>query len=317
MNADSSTPESSPEPLPHDAEAHLSDDADQAHIPVLRTEVLEHLAPLSGARVLDCTLGLGGHAEALIEQGAHVLGVDRDPAARERAHQRLASAGERFEMVADTYAGAAEHFVQDGQQFDGVLADLGVSSLQLDDLQRGFSIRSDGDLDLRMGAGCKETALQLIDRLSEGDLADVLWYYGEERHSRRIAAALKRAREDRDVRSGYDIAEVVRACLRGRHPRHPALRTFQALRIAINDELGQLERLLAVLPGLLKPGGRAVIISFHSLEDRMVKRALRGHVIHNRLETTNRKVVIAGEVELADNRRAHSAKMRWARANPS
>jgi len=289
------------------------DESARQHVPVLRDAVLEQLAPAPGARILDCTLGLGGHAEALLARGAVVVGIDRDPQARARAAERLGAYAERLTLLDGTYAAVAEGLERKGETFDGVFVDLGVSSMQIDDLERGFSIRSDHDLDLRMGDGCKETALELIDRLHEADLADLLWYYGEERHSRRIAKALKQARE-RDVRSGYDIAEVVRASLRGRHPRHPALRTFQALRIAINDELGQLERLLAVLPALLAPGGRAVLITFHSLEDRLVKRALRGHVIHDRLAETNRKVVTAGEHELADNRRAHSAKLRWATA---
>ena len=271
---------------------------------------MEILDVRPGDRVLDCTLGLGGHSEALLQAGARVMGVDRDPQARSLASERLAQFGDTFELTAGTYGAAAEHFVEQGQQFDRVLADIGISSMQVDDLERGFSIRSEVDLDLRMGAGCPETALELIDRLSQDDLAEVLRRYGEEPRAGRVAAALKYARSHGDS-TGAELAEAIARSL-GRSKRHPALRTFQALRIAVNDELGELRRLLRVLPDLLTPGGRAAVISFHSLEDRMVKRSFREHAAAKRLTAVTNKPVTAGDAELAINSRAASAKLRGA-----
>lgn len=292
-------------------------DADDAntpapwHVPVLLDAVLAHLAPAPGERVLDCTLGYGGHCEALLARGARVLAVDRDPVARASTAQRLAGYGDAVAFHDGTYAAVAEGLRERGERFHGVLADLGVSSLQLDDPARGFSIRSDHDLDLRMGDGCKETALELLDRLAEEDLADLLWYYGEERRSRQVAPALKHGRAD-GMRTGRELAAVIRAAIGGSQRRHPALRSFQALRIAINDEVGQLERLLKVIPDLLHPGGRAVVITFHSLEDRLVKRAFRRHCAAGALAAASKKVVTADADELARNRRAAPAKLRWA-----
>ncbi|MFW5844814.1 MAG: 16S rRNA (cytosine(1402)-N(4))-methyltransferase RsmH, partial [Planctomycetota bacterium] len=196
--------------------------------------------------------------------------------------------------------------------FGAVLADLGVSSLQLDAPERGFGIRSPERLDMRMGDGCPEDALQLIERLDETALAEVIWRYGEERLSRRIARVLKQA-VAAGTTSALGCAEAIRAGVRGHQPRHPALRTFQALRIAVNDELGQLEHLLARLPRLLRPGGVGVIISFHSLEDRLVKQAFRGARQAGIYQTISKKVVTAGADERRRNRRAQPAKLRWAR----
>jgi len=282
------------------------------HRSVLLTETVEHLAPASGARVLDCTLGLGGHSAALLERGASVLGIDRDERARAAAQRRLAAYGGRFAMRGGTFAEAAAELLASGERFDAVLADLGVSSMQLDDESRGFSLRSPHAADMRMGDGCPETALTLIDRLAEEDLAELIFRYGEERFSRRIARALKQARAAGRLESGAQLAATVRCVVPGRHQRHPALRTFQALRIAVNDELGQLERLLAALPGLLTPGGRAVVISFHSLEDRLVKNAFRDGRTSGRYQDAARRVVTAGAPELAENPRAAAAKLRWA-----
>jgi 16S rRNA (cytosine1402-N4)-methyltransferase len=288
-------------------------DAASRHRPVLLAEVVELLRPAVGRRVLDCTLGLGGHAEALLERGAAVVGVDRDPRARALAQERLARFGERLTMRGGTFAAAAEAAAAAGERFDGVLADLGVSSMQLDDEARGFSIRSAVVADMRMGDGADEDALGLIDRLGEDELADVIFTYGEERLSRRIARALKRARAA-GRSSGAELAEAIRAVVPGRHHRHPALRTFQALRIAVNDELGELDRLLAALPSLLAPGGVAAVISFHSLEDRAVKHGFRAHREAGRFAEIARKPVIPGDPETSSNPRAASAKLRWATA---
>jgi 16S rRNA (cytosine1402-N4)-methyltransferase len=281
------------------------------HVPVLLDTVVEQLRPRVGLRMLDCTLGMGGHSAALLAGGASVVGVDRDGAARSLASGRLLGAGERFELRAGTFADVAEAAVKAGEHFDGVLADLGVSSLQLDDGERGFSMRSPVLADMRMDRASGETAIELIDRLDENALADVIYKYGEERLSRRIARALKIARSE-GVATGEELAAVVRKAVPGHHPRHPAARTFQALRIAVNDELGQLERLLALLPELLTPVGRAVIISFHSLEDRLVKQALRAHREAGRLGAVANRVMTATDAELAANPRAGAAKLRWA-----
>jgi 16S rRNA (cytosine1402-N4)-methyltransferase len=282
------------------------------HVPVLLDAVVTHLRPAAGQRMLDCTLGLGGHSEALLARGAAVVGIDRDPAARALASARLAAHASRFTVHAGTFADAAEELLRTGERFDGVLADLGVSSLQLDDDARGFSLRSAAPADMRMGDGCAESVLDLIDRLSETELADVIYRYGEERLSRRIARALKNERRAGCLTTGEQIAAEIRRVVPGHHQRHPAGRTFQALRIAVNDELGQLERLLASLPALLNAGGRAVVISFHSLEDRLVKHTFRAQRSDGHWAEVARGVVTADEAELAANPRAASAKLRWA-----
>ena len=299
------------------------------HTPVLLDEVVSALLPAfseanpDGAvpRVLDCTLGLGGHALALAQAGAVIVGVDRDREARDLALARFARAGcaERLTVIAATFAEAVEELVQSGQRFTGVLADLGVSSLQLDRPERGFSWRSDDIApDMRMGDGCPESALELMERLDEEALADIIFRYGEERLSRRVAKAIKKTLAAGVLKTNADLADAVRAAIPGHHPRHPAMRTFQALRIAVNDELGQLERLLVALPALLVPGGRVAIISFHSLEDRAVKQSLRQGLQSGVWADVARKVATASDVELAANPRAGSAKLRWAiRARPA
>ena len=284
------------------------------HIPVLLHEVLEHLRPAPGARFLDLTLGMGGHSAAFLAAGATVTGVDRDPAARALAATRLAAYADRVSIISGTFADAAEAFVRTGTRFDGVLADIGVSSLQLDDEGRGFSLRSESSADMRMGDGCPESALDLIDRLDAEELADVLYQLGEERLSRRIARFIKQARAEGRLTSGVELAAAVRRAVPGHQQRHPAMRTFQALRIAVNDELGQLDRLLAALPALCAPGGRAVIISFQSLEDRRVKEAFRDGRKAGTWADAARHVVVASEAEQAANPRSAPAKLRWALA---
>jgi 16S rRNA (cytosine1402-N4)-methyltransferase len=282
-----------------------------SHVPVLLDAVIQYLRPGAGMRMLDCTLGMGGHSAALLATGAQVIGVDRDAVAQRLAVARLSDYAGQFTLRTNTFADAAEAAVRAGERFDGVLADLGVSSLQLDDSERGFSIRATVPVDMRMDCAQGESALDLIDRLDADELADVIYKYGEERLSRRIARALKQARSE-GADSGEALAAVIRRVVPGHHQRHPALRTFQALRIAVNDELGQLERLLAVLPSLLTAGGRAVIISFHSLEDRLVKQSFRAHKLAKRLSDVAGRVVIADETETFINQRAASAKLRWA-----
>jgi len=298
----SATPQSPPVP----------EDSAAAHLPVLLAESVGLLAPAAGRRVLDCTLGLGGHAQALLAAGASVLGIDRDPRARTAAAQRLQQYGAAFALRSGTFGDVAESLVLEGEVFHGVLADLGVSSMQLDDEGRGFSLRSAAPIDMRMGDGCSEDALGLIDRLSEDELAYVIFTYGEERLSRRIARGLKFDRAQGRLTSGEELAAAVRRMVPGHQPRHPALRTFQALRIAVNDELGQLTRLLDLLPYLLEPGGVAVVISFHSLEDRAVKQSFRAQSQAGAYGEVARRVIEAQPAECALNPRAASAKLRWA-----
>ncbi|MCT0207413.1 16S rRNA (cytosine(1402)-N(4))-methyltransferase RsmH [Synechococcus sp. CS-1332] len=289
-----------------------------AHLPVLTDPVLLAFAGLPGQHdgdgeslLLDCTLGGGGHSALLL--AAHpklrLIGLDRDPAARAAAAERLAAFGDRAVIHAANFADFTPP-----APLVGVLADLGVSSPQLDEPTRGFSFRAPGPLDMRMDPQTGETAAELIDRLEESTLADLIHGYGEERLSRRIARRLVAERPwTGSGRSTADLAYAVAGCFppKARHGRiHPATRTFQALRIAVNDELGALDRLLAEAPGWLVPGGLLAVISFHSLEDRRVKTAF---LTDPRLERLTRKPLVASEEEEQANPRSRSAKLRVAR----
>ncbi|MFM7170956.1 MAG: 16S rRNA (cytosine(1402)-N(4))-methyltransferase RsmH [Cyanobium sp.] len=291
------------------------------HQSVLAAEVVEAFAALPLAlgggpsRLVDCTLGGGGHSALLLE--AHptleVIGLDQDPQARAAAAVRLASWGERLRIVPCNFAA-----FQPEQPVQGVLADLGVSSPQLDGGERGFSFRSEGPIDMRMNPETVETAASLLDRLEETALADLLYGFGEERLSRRIARRLVAERASRPwrERSTAELAYAIAGCYppKARHGRiHPATRSFQALRIAVNDELGALEGLLQCAPDWLVPGGLLAIISFHSLEDRRVKQAF---LRDSRLERLTRKPITAAEPELEANPRSRSAKLRVARRIP-
>ena len=288
------------------------------HVPVLAEPVLAgfaELAPLlaaqAGGVLVDCTLGGGGHSALLLE--AHpqlqLVGLDQDPMARAAAAERLAPFGERVTIVASNFAA----YTPPGPVV-AVLADLGVSSPQLDGAERGFSFRSDGPLDMRMNPEVGETAGGLIDRLGESELADLIYAYGEERLSRRIARRIKEYLASEGPFPGTAaLAYAVAGCYppaarRGRI--HPATRTFQALRIAVNDELVALDRLLHNAPEWLASGGLFGVISFHSLEDRRVKTAFLGD---ERLERVTRKPLIAAEEEQERNPRSRSAKFRLAR----
>ncbi len=286
------------------------------HLTVLREETLDALAPRAGGVYADATLGGGGHASAILERSApdgRLIGIDRDPAALAAARERLASYGDRATFVHGAFADVTRILADVGcPQVDGLVADLGVSSPQLDRAERGFSFRADGPLDMRMDPTRGETARGLIEGLSERELADVIYQLGEERKSRPIARAIKRAEADDQLHTTEDLR---RAVVRAIGPRRrggvdPATRTFQALRIAVNDELGQLDALLAQLPGVLADDGVAVVISFHSLEDRKVKRFFRGE---ESLSPLTKKPVIAGDEERAANPRSRSAKLRAAR----
>ena len=279
---------------------------------MLPQQVLEALAELPDEGVLlDATVGGGGHSSLLLDAhpGWQLIGLDQDPAARAAAAQQLERFGERVHLVASNFAA----YTPD-QPVVAVLADLGVSSHQLDVPERGFSFRADGPLDMRMNTeGDGETAAALIDRLEENALADLLFHYGEERLSRRIARRLKTEGPwDDGERGTAALAYAIAGCYppKQRHGRiHAATRSFQALRIAVNDELGVLETLLNDAPNWLEPGGRIAVISFHSLEDRLVKNRFKAD---ERLRVISRKPLIASEQEAEANPRARSAKLRVA-----
>jgi 16S rRNA (cytosine1402-N4)-methyltransferase len=302
------------------------------HLPVLADEVIHFLAPASGQVVCDGTLGAGGHAERILAAGARLIGLDRDPAALAIARERLAPFADRVTMVHATFADAREVLAGLGiDQVDGLLLDLGVSSIQLDEPERGFSFSRPGPIDMRMDpTGGDPTALDLIRRLDVTELADVLRDLGEERYHKRIAQRLKEdARAGRLADTG-DLARAAAECIpepaRRRMKIHPATLTFQALRIAVNRELDQLAAFLEVFPELLADGGRCVVISFHSLEDRMVKHRFRelawssslpphlaeqaGERVHPIVQPLTRKAVVASEDEIRANPRARSARLR-------
>jgi 16S rRNA (cytosine1402-N4)-methyltransferase len=285
------------------------------HVAVLPAEVLHWLAPAPGQVFVDATAGAGGHSLLLaprLEPGGRLLALDRDPAMLDVARQRLEGLPVTFVRASfDQLRQVLDDLKID--VVDGVLADLGICSDQLDDANRGFSFQQEGPLDMRMDTTRGEPASALLRRLNERELADVFYHYGEERFSRRVARRIVDLRQSQPIETTTQLAEIVRRCVprpKGRHSIDPATRVFQGLRIAVNDELAALEGLLASLPGCLKPGGRAVLISFHSLEDRRVKQAFRGS---ERWEVLTRKPIQASDEEVKDNPRSRSAKLRAAR----
>ncbi len=300
------------------------------HKPVLLSEVVSLMGIRPGGAYIDGTVGGGGHSAAILEQAGpdgRLLGLDRDVEALGRARERLAAWGSACELVygdfADMIAIAKQYKFE---SVDGVLLDLGMSSDQVDTPDRGFSFLQDGPLDMRMDRSQAETAQTLVNRLDERELADLLWTLGEESASRRIAKAIVDARSVRPIGTTGELAEIVSAAAGGRRGRiHPATKTFQALRIAVNHELESIEAGLESAFSLVKPGGRIAVISFHSLEDRIVKHAFARHV--GRFESLQaggrrwvgeapaarwitKKPVTASESEMAENPRARSAKLR-------
>lgn len=245
------------------------------HKSILLDEVVGHLEPREGSLIVDGTLGGGGHTEALLRSGASVKGIDRDAEARAYASERLERFGDRFEAVAGRFSEMAVLAQAGGWGgLDGILLDLGVSSHQLDDGGRGFSFRFDGPLDMRMGE-VGTTAADLVNGWDEARLRQLFWDLGEEKSSRKIAAWIVTAREKKPFETTLQLADGIEALLGRRGRTHPATKVFQALRMAVNDELGELRHFLELAPGLLKPGGRLAIITFHSLEDRIVKQVFR------------------------------------------
>lgn len=285
------------------------------HAPVLREEVLALLQPRPGGRYLDATVGLGGHAEAILQAsapGGTLLGVDRDSEALALARQRLAPFGPRVSLVPGRYEELAD-LPGIGDGYDGILFDLGASSLQLDSAERGFSFGREGSLDMRMDRSTGQTAANLVNRRSERNLADLIFRWGEERWSRRIARAIVTARHQAPVRTTTELASIVAGAIpRRAWPRHihPATRTFQALRIVVNDELTGLGPALEAAVGLVRPGGRVAAISFHSLEDRIVKQTWRRLESSRRARVLTKHPITPSETEVAGNPRARSAKLR-------
>ncbi len=304
-----------------------------SHVPVLLKEAIDFLAVQRGGTYIDATVGLGGHTYEIAKRlGApgHLIGLDKDPAALEIARKKLvvsdsslrSAQGELREVEGEpdwptiTLLHRSFAEIAKGQRpatIDGVLADVGVSSLQLDDSTRGFSFQADGPLDMRMDPRGERTAEQVVNHLDERQLADVIYEFGEERRSRRIARAICRSRP---IRSTAHLADVISAAARPMNSEqrriHPATRTFQALRIFVNRELDDLKALLEAAPRILKPGGRVVVISFHSLEDRIVKDAFREGAQAGYFSLLTKKPVTATEEESDRNPRARSAKLRAA-----
>ncbi|CAA7622974.1 16S rRNA (cytosine(1402)-N(4))-methyltransferase RsmH [Magnetospirillum sp. SS-4] len=300
------------------------------HVSVLLPEVIEALAPRDGGLYLDGTFGAGGYSAAILDAAAcRVIGVDRDPGAVARGRALETARGGRFTMIEGRFGDMGELLhVRGVNRVDGVALDIGVSSMQLDEAGRGFSFAKDGPLDMRMEqAG--PSAADLVNAADEADLADIIYRYGEERLSRRVARAIVAARKDKKFEGTAELAALVRRVV----PKHadgidPATRTFQALRIAVNDELGELERGLAAAERLLAPGGRLAVVTFHSLEDRVVKEFFKGrsgeaarpsrHLPQAALGPAasfallNRRAIRAGDDETRRNPRARSAKLRAA-----
>lgn len=296
------------------------------HLPVLYKETIHALQPRAGGRYIDGTLGAGGHSAGILEASAptgQVLAFDLDPQAIQIARVRLARFGARVHIVQASYIKMAEIAASLGwEAVDGIVLDLGVSSMQLDTAERGFSFLRDAPLDMRFDPNASLSAADLVNSLPESELADLLFRYGEERQSRRIARAIV---QNRPLASTRQLADLVLKTIGKKERIHPATRTFQALRIAVNGELDSVESVLPIAIGLLRPGGRLAVISFHSLEDRIIKETFRrestdclcpprqpvctcGH--RARIRQINRKPLEASEAEMQENSRARSAKLR-------
>jgi 16S rRNA (cytosine1402-N4)-methyltransferase len=305
------------------------------HIPVLLDEAMQWLAVRPDGIYVDATIGAGGHARAILERltTGHLIGIDKDPMAIEMARTNLQVYGDKLTLVRQDFAELLPLLRQlEYSGVDGILADVGLSQLQLDSLERGFSLKAEGPLDMRMNPDQRLTAEQIVNRYGERELAQLIYQFGEERRSQRIARAIVRARPIQNTRK---LAELIAACLGGRREAsrpaykrkrgdsgaaartvktqiHPATRTFQALRIAVNEELDRLSQFLNQVPDCLTPGGRIVIISFHSLEDRPVKQQFQHWQKEGTMRTLTRHVVRPSMEEVRRNRRARSARLRAA-----
>jgi len=310
--------------LPNDAET--DNETRGYHLPVLLREVLDYLRPGPGEIFLDCTIGGGGHARAFLEAGAEVIGVDQDPDAIAESMASLADFASRLTLIRCNFVDITRSLQEMGVSgFDGVLIDLGISSHQLDTPQRGFSFQHSGPLDMRMGPNIPRRASDLVNYAPEAELVRIFRDYGEEPAARRVAAEIVRTRVSHPFSTTVELARAIESVLPRRGPRHPATRVFQALRIAVNDELGTIERALPLLADYVKPGGRFGVITFQSLEDRLVKQFFRKVTQEwvDRPEwpeprrnpsfgfrSLTSRPVEPSEVELAANPRSRSAKLR-------
>jgi 16S rRNA (cytosine1402-N4)-methyltransferase len=300
------------------------------HVPVLLAEVVDALEPVAGKTFIDGTFGAGGYTRALLDRGADVMAIDRDPSAIAAGRAMAAEFAGRLTLAEGRFSDMEQHAQAAGlSRVDGIVLDIGVSSMQLDETERGFSFVGTAPLDMRMSAS-GPTAADLVAMIAEEQLADIIYHYGEERRSRAIARVIVRERTERPIATTADLVRVAGRVLGTRkiEGRHPATRTFQALRIAVNDELGELARALFAAERLLAPGGRLAVVTFHSLEDRIVKRFLQSRsgreVAGSRhlppvaapppvgFQIVNHRPITPGPDEVARNPRARSAKLRVA-----
>ena len=303
------------------------------HVSVLLRECIDNLNIKPDGIYLDGTLGLGGHSYEIASRlsGGRLVGIDRDATAIERAGRRLAPFGDRVTLVHGNFAGAAAILDSLGiEGVDGMLFDLGVSSPQLDEAERGFSYMEDARLDMRMDGEAALSAWDVVNTWDEAQLNRILWDYGEERYARRITAAILRRREEKPIETTLELVDLIRSAMPApalREKQHPAKRTFQAIRIAVNDELGAVETMMRTAPDKLKVGGRLCVISFHSLEDRIVKNGIQAREngctcpreapvctcgFVRTLKSVSRKPILPSPEELAANPRSRSAKLRVA-----
>ncbi len=305
--------------------------SDARHIPVMAREVVDAIAPREGGRYIDGTFGAGGYTAAMLDRAVcEVIAIDRDPEAIAAGQELAHRYAPRLRLIEGRFGDMAELLSAEGvEEVDGVALDLGVSSMQFDQAERGFSFRGNGPLDMRMEKSGRSAA-DIVNQADEGELADIIWRYGEERRSRRVAHAIVEQRRVKRIGTTGELAEIVRRAVgpSAKDESDPATRSFQALRIAVNDELGELERGLAAAEQVLAPGGRLAVVSFHSLEDRAVKQFVREHSGRiaapsrhappggRRQEPTlrdlTRKPIVPSEAEIAANPRARSARLRVA-----
>lgn len=293
------------------------------HIPVLLDEVLEVLDPKPGQILVDCTLGLGGHSAELLRAlkgSGKLIAIDFDPRNIEIAREKLAAIGDNFEIINSNFAALPNLLRERGiEKIDGLLADLGVASPHLDDPDRGFSFKLAGPLDMRMDPSRSMTAAQLVNTMSQAEMAKAFWELGDEEDAEKIAALIVEERAESPIQTTDRLNEIICRARDFTLKRaegaklHPSTRTFQVLRMLVNREIPNLLRLLDVLPQIIQPGGTAAIISFHSGEDRLVKRAFKDALKAGLYEDVAHEPIVAGEMEIRRNGRSRSAKLRWAK----